>query len=339
MILSGGSGTRLWPLSTAERPKQFAAILEGSSLFAATLVRASKIPGALPPIVVAGRGHLGHVLDAAEQAGVQPGPVLLEPEGRNTAPAVAAAALCVDPGEILLILPSDHLISDREAFLARVVEGASLAADGWLVTFGVVPTRPDTGYGYIELGEEPVGPSRRLARFKEKPDREEAQRLIAEGGHLWNSGMFAAAAGLIIEEMATHSPDVLEPARDSLPAQVGPVNDLGDRFSSAPRISFDHAVMEHTRHAVVLPIDVGWDDIGSFLALYQTADKDRDGNSTAGEVLLEGVTGSLVHATSRKVVVSGVSDLVVVETDEAVLVIPLERSQDVRSLGERMSGS
>jgi mannose-1-phosphate guanylyltransferase / mannose-6-phosphate isomerase len=339
VILSGGSGTRLWPLSTPGRPKQFAAILDGSSLFAATLARASTIPGSVSPIVVAGRDHLAHVRAAAEQEAVDPGMVVLEPEGRNTAPAVAAAALLADPEDILLILPSDHLIVDADAFRRRAAEAAGLAGEGWVVTFGVVPTRPDTGYGYIELGEEAVGPARRLARFQEKPGREEAERMIGDGGHLWNSGMFAVAAGTLLEEMARHCPDVLDPVRESIPGRTGPTFELGEQFSSATRISFDHAVMEHTERGVVLPIDVGWDDIGSFLALYETATKDGDGNSAAGDVVLEGVTGSLVRATSRKVAVSGLSDIVVVETDDAVLVIPLERSQDVRSLVERISRS
>lgn len=335
MILSGGSGTRLWPLSTRERPKQFADLIPGGvPLFEATLTRLEGLPELGPPIVVTGVDHLVLVEQSLFDVGVDDGLVLVEPEGRNTAPAVAAALTVAEPEDVLVILPSDHLIGDLEGFREHVGRAVELARAGSIVAFGVVPIRADTGYGYIESGE-PVDGAHRVARFKEKPDLEEAKALVADGRHFWNSGMFVAHAGTLADEMSRTCPDVITMASGAVvPAEEGVVR-LGPGFGDVESISFDHAVMERTGRAVVIPIDVGWDDIGSYPALQGRLGKDENGNSVMGRVVLDGVEGSLVMATSRVVAVAGLVDVVVVETPEAVLVVPLVQAQGIRALAER----
>jgi mannose-1-phosphate guanylyltransferase/mannose-6-phosphate isomerase len=329
VILSGGSGTRLWPLSTRHRPKQFADLIPGSpTLFEGTLGRLQ----AQAPIVVTGFEHLELVRDAAKRLGVVPHLVIVEPDARNTGPAVAAAALCSDPEEVLVLLPADHLIGDDEAFRSHVADAVTLAETGSIVTFGVRPSRPETGYGYIQVAE-PVGAGFRVERFKEKPSHDEAQLLVAD--HLWNSGMFVATAGVLLAEMEQICPALLAGVKEALtPIEQGLMR-LSHDFAAVEAISFDHAVMEHTERASVIPIDVGWDDVGSFQSLMTHMAKDAEGNAVAGDVILDQSSGSFVHATSRLVVVSGLRDVVVVETPDAVLVVPLEDAQSVKSLAER----
>lgn len=336
MILSGGSGTRLWPLSTPGRPKQFADLVPGgASMFHATLTRLSGLPGLGVPIVVTGADHLGLVESALTDAEMVGSVVIVEPVGRNTAPAVAAAVTVADPDDVLVILPSDHLIADLDRFRGHVGEAVGHARAGAIVTFGVVPTRPDTGYGYLEVGDAQDG-AHRLAGFKEKPGPEEAQALVADGHHLWNSGMFVAQAGHLEEEMSRTSPEVLIGVRDAVGPAEGEVIRLGPGFARVEAISFDHAVMERTDRGIVIPIDVGWDDLGSYLALFGHAVKDRRGNAVSGRVVLDDVDDSLVMATWRVVAVAGLSSVVVVETPEAVLVVPLDRAQMVRDLVEQV---
>jgi mannose-1-phosphate guanylyltransferase/mannose-1-phosphate guanylyltransferase/mannose-6-phosphate isomerase len=335
VILSGGSGTRLWPLSTQARPKQFARIVpDRPTLFEATLTRLSPLEGVVAPIVVTGAGHLAFVTEAVADSGISPWLTIVEPEGRNTAPAVAAAALASDPSDVLVLLPSDHLIEDVDRFGRHVLAAAALAGEGSIVTFGVTPDRPETGYGYIEVGDALDG-GYAVARFKEKPTAEAAAGMATDGRHVWNSGMFVATAATLTAEMERLAPEVLS----GVAAAISPTEDgrltLGPSFSEVEAISFDHAVMERTGRAAVIPIDVGWDDVGSFQAIWGMAAKDADGNFASGEVLLDEVSGSLVMATSRTVAVAGLSDMVVIETPEAVLVLPLDRAQEVRGLAER----
>jgi mannose-1-phosphate guanylyltransferase / mannose-6-phosphate isomerase len=333
VFLSGGSGTRLWPLSTPDLPKQFADLLPGVSLFVATVRRMDGVDGAGSPLVVTGERHLDLVRAALEEAGTD-ALVLVEPEGRNTAPAVTAAALAVPAEDVLVILPSDHIVSDEEAFRSRVVEAARLARSGAIVTFGVVPTRPDTGYGYIELGE-PIDGARRVARFKEKPAAAEAESFLANGRHLWNSGMFVASAGTVLDEVARLRPDLLSNVTAALGDPTQGVIRLGAPFAEVEAISFDHAVMEGTDRGLVVPLEAGWDDVGSFRALHSHSPQDEAGNATTGRVVVEDATDSLVIATSRVVAVAGVHGMAVVETPDAVLVVPLDRAQEVRELADR----
>lgn len=333
VILSGGAGTRLWPLSTRESPKQFLGLLE-EPLFEATLRRMRGIPGAGPMIVVTGAEHVPAVDQAIAATDAEVTAVLVEPSGRNTAPAVVAAALVSNPGEVLLVLPSDHLIADDSAFAGAVTAAVELASNGDLVTFGVDPTRAETGYGYIEKGAAIEG-GFRVARFKEKPDVEEAERLFAQGGHLWNSGMFVFTVGRILEEARRHVPEVVEGVAEALPAQRSGRIRLGDRFSEVAAISVDHAVMEKTEHAVVVPLDAGWSDIGSWHAVWALSRQDDAGNVLSGDVVALDVTGSYVRSGSRTIAIAGVDDLVVVETPEVVLIVPRGKAQLVRDLAAR----
>ncbi len=242
MILSGGAGTRLWPLSTRESPKQFLELL-GEPLFEATLDRLDGLAGVSKPTVVAGRDQLAVVEKGLANKQIEATAIVVEPAGRNTAPAVVTAALLSAPDDVLVILPSDHVIADRVAFAEAVSSAVEHARDGALVTFGIEPTRAETGYGYIKKGE-PVGDGFRVERFKEKPGADEAKELVADGGHLWNSGMFVFTARSILEETATHAPDVLEGVKAALPVDRTGRIELGETFAQVPSISIDHAVME-----------------------------------------------------------------------------------------------
>ena len=333
VILSGGSGTRLWPVSTPNLPKQFAPLIGGRSLFERSLGRLDALPETAAPIVVAGAEHVDLVRAAATRAKVAPGLIIVEPAGRNTAPAAIAAGLVSDPEEILVILPSDHLIADEEGFLGAVSTAVEVASAGRIVTFGVVPTSPETGYGYIERGASIDG-AFEVERFKEKPDRDEAERLYDDGRHLWNSGIFVTEAKVLLAEAAQHAPDILTGVKGALSGPPGDVLELGESFASLTKISLDHAIMEKTSVAAVVPLEVGWDDVGSFDALWAVSDQDEQGNVFSGDTITVDVSGSLVLATSRRVAVAGMEDVVVVETPDAVLVLPRSRSQEVRSLVE-----
>ncbi len=332
VILSGGSGTRLWPLSTRDSPKQFIDLL-GGSLFEATLRRVARLDGSAPPLIVTGRDHLSAVDRGVAAVGLDLEAVLVEPEGRNTAPAVIAAALVSDPGDVMLVLPADHVITDHAGFDLAVSAAAEMARSGSLVLFGSVPGRPETGYGYIEIGE-PTPLGNRVASFKEKPDQALAEQYLSGGRHLWNSGMFAFSAAVILEECESRQPELLESVRNALPASRGKRIELSPRFAEAPAISLDHALIEQTARAEVVPIDIGWSDVGSWEAVWEVSPRDDEGNATSGEVVLRAVTGSYIRATSRRVAVLGVDDMIVIETPEAVLVVPRSSSQMVREVAE-----
>lgn len=328
VILSGGSGTRLWPISTPERPKQFGDIA-GEPLFGLALNRLAGMPGVGDPVVVAGRDHLDHVEAGLDGRGL----VLVEPEGRNTAPAVIAAALALDDDEVMAVLPADHLIPDTGAFHEAVTRAVEMARNGYLVTFGVVPSRPETGYGYIEPGPGLDGGSE-VARFKEKPDPDEAARLSTDGKHLWNSGMFVFGVGSLLEEARVHVPDVVNGVEEAFAEAEtqGRVKLLGDSFTGVEGISIDHAVMERTSMAAVVPLDAGWSDIGSWHSLWEVSEKDADGNVLVGDAQAVEVSGSYIRSTSRRVAVAGLDNVVVVETPDAVLVVGRESAQLVKRL-------
>lgn len=326
VVLSGGSGTRLWPLSTASVPKQFATLIDQRSLFGLTLTRLD----AEPPIVVTSEAHLDLVRKTASIENVTLGKVITEPVARNTAPAAIAAALVADPEDVLVILPSDHLIGDVMAFTKAINTAAEYASDG-IVAFGVKPRRPETGYGYIKVGER-LDTAARIDQFLEKPDLVRARELVDGGGHLWNSGIFVTSPSFLIDEASRLDPRLVDGVRTALGERSGDVVALGESFGDVESISLDHAIMEKTSNGLVMPLDVGWDDLGSYQSLLAAVGRDDDGNHTDGDVILRDVTGSYVRATSRRVAVVGLSDVVVVETPDGVLVIPLDRSQEVRDL-------
>ena len=337
VILSGGSGTRLWPLSRELYPKQLLPLVGEHTMLQETARRVEGMVDVAPPIVVCNESHRFMVAEQLHALGTAPSAIILEPVGRNTAPAVAVAALVAlgttsDP--VLLVLPADHVIRDVEEFRKVVQSGLAAAQAGKLVTFGVVPDRPETGYGYIRRakGEGSVYP---VAEFVEKPDHATAVRYVQSGEYFWNSGMFMFRARTYLAELRQHAPAMLSACEDAV---AGAKRDLdftrltADAFAACPSDSIDYAVMEKTTDAVVVPLDAGWSDVGSWSALQDALPRDANGNVTAGDVITEGTTGSYLHATSRMIAAVGLKDHVVVETKDAVLVAPRDRVQDVKAL-------
>ena len=338
VLLSGGSGTRLWPLSREAYPKQFLPLVGDDTMLQATWRRVEALaPEA--PIVVANEDHRFLVAEQLRVVGAPRPRIVLEPVGRNTAPAIAAAALVAqadgrDP--LLLVLPSDHVVRDVAAFRAAVEAAAPAAQDGALVTFGIVPHAPETGFGYIQAAAgEGV---RRVLRFVEKPDAATAQGYLAEGGYYWNSGMFLFRASRYLAELGRYRPDILEAARAAC-AHLDPDGEFLrlDRaaFEASPSESIDYAVMEHTDAAMLLPVDIGWNDVGSWSALWEVSEQDGDGNAHHGDVIAVDTRDSYAYAR-RLVALVGVEGLIVVETDDAVLVASKDRVQDVKQVVARL---
>ena len=344
VILAGGSGTRLWPLSREAYPKQFLSILEGTSPFQATLARAATLEGAQPATVVTNIEHRFIAADQARLAHHTPRAIYAEPFGRGTAPAVGLVAAQLaeeDPDALLLVLPSDHDIADASAFAAAVAAGARAASWGCLVVFGVEPRWPETGYGYIERGAGLDGAPGcfEVASFVEKPEREIAERLLASGRHAWNSGMALFAAGAFMAELERLDPELAAACRAAARAcieEAGFLRIPEREFKACREISLDHAVLERTSLAAVVPATFAWSDIGSWDALWERGTKDTQGNETTGDVQLIGSEGSYVHAGHRLVVGIGLEDLVVVETPDAILVARRGETQRVREAVERL---
>jgi mannose-1-phosphate guanylyltransferase / mannose-6-phosphate isomerase len=349
VIISGGAGSRLWPLSTDVRPKQFHALAGTGSLFAQTLARSAPDIalgdgvrfGA--PLVVCGVTHAALVREELARAGIAGSRLLLEPAPRNTGPALAAAAAhlaACDPEALMLVVPADHVIGRPEVLRAACLKALPPVQQGLVVTFGITPDRPETGYGYIRAGE-PLGQGvHRIAAFVEKPDIATAQGYLASGDYAWNAGIFFCAARTLLAELQTHAPEVLaaatvavaraapDPDGDSC-AAPGLVLDA-NAFADAPSVSIDYAVMERTGAAAVIPVDMDWNDVGSFASLWEIAPKDAAGNAASGPVLLEGASGCLVRADTVPVAVIGLDDVMVVATATGILVAPRSRAQDVR---------
>lgn len=338
VILSGGSGTRLWPLSRELHPKQFLALETGGpTLFQSTLARLEKLPDCEAPIVVANAEHRFLAAEQLLESGVANATVLLEPTGRNTAPALAAAALAASergPEAILLALPADHVIGDLAAFRAAVSAGVPAASAGKLVIFGVTPEAPETGYGYIRATPSDTGPAAVLA-FVEKPSAEKAAEFVGSGEYFWNSGMFLLRADRYLDELGQHAPEVLTAVRK---AWTGVQRDLDflrlepEAFGGSPSISIDYAVMEKTRDAVVVPLAAGWSDVGSWETLAALGTKDAAGNVTLGDALLVESENVYVRGEGRLVAALGVRDQVIVETPDAVLVAGRRHAQEVKRL-------
>lgn len=343
VVLSGGSGTRLWPLSRQDRPKQFLALIGERSLYQESVLRAAGLPGMQAPITVCSEAHRFTVGEQLEVIGVQSGGILLEPAQRNTAPAIALAALHAvqhDPDATLLIMPADHLIESESDFHAAVAKAIVLADEGWLVTFGITPDYAETGYGYIRRGEPLGGAGFQVERFVEKPDRDTAEQYLADGGYAWNSGMFLFRAQRYLDELAAHAPSILEATRK---ACAGAAADLDfirvdeDAFAASPSDSIDYAVMEKTSRAAVVPVSCGWSDIGSWSSLWAVARRDASGNRTEGDVIAVDTRDSLVHASERRMVAAvGMDDVVIIDTADATLVAHKDRVQDVKEVVDRL---
>ena len=342
VLLSGGSGTRLWPLSREAHPKQFLPLAGEHSLLQATWLRVRDLPGVEGPIVVANEEHRFLVAEQLREVGAQPEALILEPVGRNTAPAIAVAALQAMAGgadPVLLVLPSDHVIADETAFCMAVMKAQPVAEDGGLVTFGIVPTAPETGYGYIRAADGGSSGVRPIACFVEKPDLPTAIRYVESGDYFWNSGMFLFRASRYLEELGRFAPQMLERCREALTQAARDRDFLRlDRasFEACPSNSIDYAVMEQTGHAFVLPIDVGWNDVGSWSALHAIAEQDADGNAHRGDVLALDTRNTLAWSQRRMVALIGLDDMVVVDTDDALLVAHRERVQDVKRIVDRL---
>ncbi|MGV1106877.1 mannose-1-phosphate guanylyltransferase/mannose-6-phosphate isomerase [Xanthomonas translucens] len=341
IILSGGSGTRLWPLSRESYPKQFLPLVGEHSMLQATWLRAAPVAGHAP-IVVANEEHRFVAAEQLQQIGVKPQSILLEPKGRNTAPAIAVAALEATrngANPLLLILPSDHVIRDEAAFQAAVRAAAAAAEQGKLVTFGIKPTAPETGYGYIKAGAG-SGVSA-VERFVEKPDLATAQGYLASGEYYWNSGMFLFRASRYLEELRRFQPAIADACSKAWEASKRDADFTRldkDAFAASPSDSIDYAVMEKTADAVVVPLDAGWNDVGSWSALLEVSPQDAQGNAHHGDVIEIDCSNTYAYG-SRLIAMVGLQDVVVVETDDAVLVGHRDRIQEVKQIVARIKAS
>ncbi len=339
VILSGGAGTRLWPVSRELHPKQLMKLTGDRTLIQDTALRVADSARFAPPMVICNGEHRFLISDQLQDAGLAPGDLLIEPVARNTAAAVAVAALAAaqrNPEQILLIMPADHVIADLGAFAVAIERARQLAQDKLIVTFGITPDRPETGYGYIRRGAPTrEGTGFAIAQFVEKPNLDTAQRYLTEGGYDWNSGMFVARADVLLEEFAAHAPAVLAAARDALSRAE---RDLGfirlnkSAFELAPATPFDRAVMEKTSRAATVPVTMGWSDIGTWHSLWQTLPQDERGNVLVGDVEALDCSGCLIRSDHKLTAVVGAKDLVVVVTKDAVMVAPRERTSELGKL-------
>jgi mannose-1-phosphate guanylyltransferase/mannose-1-phosphate guanylyltransferase/mannose-6-phosphate isomerase len=342
VILCGGTGSRLWPMSRRLLPKQFLPLAGERTLFQDTVLRTAGLAGCGAPLVVTNAEQRFLAADQLAEIGVAPRALLLEPVGRNTAPAVAAAALYAgrqDAGALLLVQPSDHVIGDVPAFHAALAKAVATAQAGYLVTFGIPPTEPSSGYGYIEAGD-PIGAGAfRIRRFVEKPTPDRAKAFLAQGGFYWNSGMFVFQARRYLDELARWQPAILDAVRAALDKAAPDLDFLRldrDAFSRSPADSVDYAVMERTDAGAMVGASMRWSDVGSWSALWDVGAKDGERNVVRGDVELRDAAGCYVHADGRHVSLLGARDLVVVETDDAVLVAAKDRAQEVKEVVERL---
>lgn len=337
VMLAGGSGTRLWPLSREQHPKQFLKLIGDQTLLQGTALRARNLPGVVPPLAICGDRHRFIVAEQLQEAGISGAQIMLEPEGRNTAPAAAVVAHYVaekhGPDALVFLMAADHVIPDQAAFESAVRAACELAAQGRIVTFGITPTRPETGYGYMKVAK-PLGAGYTIAAFVEKPALDKAEAYLQEGGYYWNGGMFLFRAQTFLDELKKFEAPMHAAAAESLHKAQRDLDFVRldkESFSRCRSESIDYAVMEKTQKAALVPLDAGWDDVGSWTFL-GTLPKDAQGNVARGDVWLSEAQGNLVHAESRLVALAGVKDHIVVETADAVLVTTQDRAQDVKKI-------
>jgi mannose-1-phosphate guanylyltransferase len=335
VILSGGSGTRLWPLSRRARPKQMLDLAGGGNMLELTVARVADPALFAPPLLVAGKDQAEAVAAALPEAGM----LILEPEAKNTAPAIALAALTAESDDLLLVLPSDHLVGDTAGFHDAIRRARPLAEDGWIVTFGMKAERGETGYGYIERGPALGEGVHQAVRFVEKPDAATADRYAAGGRHDWNGGIFLLSAGTYLDALARHAPGI---AKAAGAAMAGAKREgrriLPDAaaFAAAPPLSIDYAVMEKADRVAVVPVAIGWTDVGSWDALFDLLERDEAGNALTGDVLALDARNCLIRSEGPLVAAIGVEDLVVIATADAVLIVPRAQSQKVKDAVEAL---
>ncbi len=340
VILSGGAGTRLWPMSRALHPKQLLPLVGEHTMIQDTARRVAESGRFAPPLVVCNEAHRFVIAEQLCAVDIEAMAIVLEPEGRNTAPATAVAAGLLagrDSDATMLVLPADHVIADEAAFTEAVGRAETAAATGALVTFGIAPTGPETGFGYIRLGAPMDGMEGcfRVAQFVEKPDRATAQSYLATGNYLWNSGIFLFRADRYLAELGRLNPEMAASCQRALAGATEDMDFLrldGPAFRASPADSIDYAVMEHTRNAAVVPAEMGWSDVGAWSALWQIGDRDGDGNVVIGDVVTSGVRNAYLRSEKPLLAVLGLEDVVIVATDDVVLAAPRDRVQEVRRL-------
>jgi mannose-1-phosphate guanylyltransferase/mannose-6-phosphate isomerase len=348
VILSGGSGTRLWPVSTGAAPKQFQPLTGDGSMFRQTVERASDRTRFAAPLIVCGPAHVTHVEADLAAAGIDDARIVVEPAARNTAPAIALAAelaRTADPAATILVMPADHVMTKVDAFL-RAIEAARPAVEaGALATFGIAPSHPETGYGYIAAGD-PVGdgsPVFAVRRFVEKPPRDRAEAMLAEGGHYWNAGIFLMRANRFLIELERQQPAMASACNAAMAGAHSDgirLHPDADAFLASPSDSIDYAVMEGAQDVVVAPVDPGWSDVGGWAALHELGGKDASGNVRIGEVIALDASGNYLHAApGKRIAVVGVSDLVVVAHGDDLLIVPRERAQEVKAIVEQLQAN
>jgi mannose-1-phosphate guanylyltransferase/mannose-6-phosphate isomerase len=343
IILSGGSGTRLWPLSRSNYPKQFLSLLGAESLFQLTLNRVVSLQGSSEPRVICNEEHRFLIAEQAHKIQIKLASILLEPIARNTSPAVTLAALQLQSekkeNDLMLVLPSDHIIANPHAFYAAIEKAALAANNDNLVTFGILPTQPETGYGYIKAGEDLKYGSFKVNQFVEKPNLEKAKAYLASGDYFWNSGMFLFKVSTYLDEIKIHSPEILAACQKALSKATTDLDFTRidkDAFMKCPSDSIDYAVMEKTKRAAVVPLDAEWNDVGAWPAVWDVLDKDIHGNAYQGDVIIESSNNSYAHANHRLVSLLGVRDLMVIETPDVVLVAHKDFSQDVKKIVDQL---
>ncbi len=337
VILSGGSGTRLWPMSTPDQPKQFLPLTAEQTMFQLTAMRVTDKARFAPPIIVANRRHAPMIVEQLAGIGTHAAAIILEPCARNTAPAIALAALEAGPDAVLLVMPSDHVITDEAAFHAAIAAALPQVEAGWLATFGIAPTGPETGYGYIRVGDAIGTDVHRVAQFREKPDLASATAMLETHDHVWNGGIFLFRSADYLAALAQHAPAILAASHDAMAhaqRDGALLHPQETAFAASPSESIDYAVMEKADRVAVVPVSMGWSDVGSWDALFELGAKDASNNSVHGNVRLLSGSGNLIRSDGIRISASGVDDLIIIANGNDIMILPRGQSQDVKKFGD-----